>query len=63
MKDTAKLRYKRKLKQKNITFYLHEADLYEFTKGLNFQAFVKSLIREKMLQEQIEERGYDNVQD
>lgn len=52
--------YKRKLKTKTITFYLHERELYEFTKQMNFQRFVKSLIREKMIAEQLEERGYDN---
>jgi hypothetical protein len=55
--NNAKRRYKRKVRQKTITFYIHEAELYEYTKSLNFQAFVKSLIREKMLKDQMEERG------
>ena len=63
MKNNAKARYKHKTKTKTITFYLNEKALYEFTKGINFQAFVKKALRDKMLEEQIEERGYEDAQD
>ena len=54
--------YRKKLKTKTITFYLHEMELYEYTKGMNFQAFVKSLIKERMIKEQMEERCTDDYE-
>lgn len=44
---TSKKKYKAKCKTRIVTFYLHEQDLYEFSKSINFQAFIKMALRER----------------
>lgn len=41
MKDNAKNRYKKKCKVRTITFYPNDKDIYEVSKSINFQDFVK----------------------
>lgn len=43
--NKAKRNYKSKCKSRNIDFYLHEQDLYEFSKTINFQKFVKDMLQ------------------
>lgn len=42
--NKAKTNYKRKCKSRKVDFYLHEEDLYNFSKSINFQAFVKNAL-------------------
>ena len=46
----AKTNYKRKCKARKVMFYLNEHDqaLYNFSKTLNFQAFVKNALIDAM---------------
>lgn len=46
--NKAKRNYERKCKSRNITFYLHEQELYNFSKTINFQAFVKLCLKCEM---------------
>ena len=43
--NKAKRNYKSKCKSRNIDFYLHEQDLYNFSKEINFNKFVKDMLR------------------
>lgn len=43
--NKAKRNYKSKCKSRNIDFYLHEQDLYNFSKSINFNKFVKDLLK------------------
>ena len=43
--NKAKRNYKNKCKSRNIDFYLHEQDLYNFSKTINFNKFVKNALR------------------
>lgn len=43
--NKAKRNYKRKCKTRIVTFYLHEQELYEFSKSINFQKFVKGMLQ------------------
>lgn len=54
--NEAKRNYKKKCKTRNIDFYLHENDLYEFSKSINFQKEVKDFLRR--LKEYVEKYGY-----
>lgn len=47
MKNCIK-KYRKKLKSKLITFYLHEEDLYNYAMSINFQKFVKEALRKEM---------------
>lgn len=47
--NKAKKNYKNKCKRRNIDFYLHEQDLYNFSKTINFQAYVKLWLKWEML--------------
>jgi len=46
--NKAKRNYKSKCKSRNIDFYLHEQDLYNFSKSINFNKFVKDLLKTAM---------------
>lgn len=43
--NKAKRIYKSKCKRRNIDFYIHEQDLYIFSKTINFNRFVKNALR------------------
>ena len=43
--NEAKTKYNKKCKSRIITFYLHEGDLYEFSKKINFQKEVKGFLK------------------
>lgn len=43
--NKAKRNYKSKCKSRIIDFYLHEQDLYNFSKEINFNKFVKDMLR------------------
>lgn len=43
--NKSKRNYQHKCKRRTIDFYLYEKDLYEFTKTINFQKFVKDMIQ------------------
>lgn len=43
--NKTKRNYKRKCKSRNIDFYLHEKDLYDFSKEINFNKFVKEMLK------------------
>ena len=43
--NKSKKDYKSKCKTRTITFYLHEKELYNFSKTINFQAFIKSCLK------------------
>ena len=43
--NETKRNYRKKLKSKLITFYLHEKELYEFANAINFQQFVKTCLK------------------
>ena len=47
MKES-KRKYQKKLKSKLVTFYLHEGNLYEYAKTINFSRFVKEALKEAM---------------
>lgn len=38
--------YKKKLKIREVTFYLHEIELYNFSKTINFNGLVKDALKE-----------------
>lgn len=40
----AKQNYAKKCKQKIVTFYMCDKDLYEYAQTINFQAFVKDAL-------------------
>ena len=44
--------YKAKCHSRIIDFYIHEANLYEYTKRINFQGEVKAFLKSKMKGEQ-----------
>ena len=50
--NKAKANYKKKCKARKIVFYLneHEQALYNFSKTINFQAFVKNALVEAMIE-------------
>lgn len=43
--NDAKLNYKKKCKSRKVDFYLHEEDLYKFSKQINFNKFVKDMLK------------------
>lgn len=43
--NKAKRNYKSKCKSRIIDFYLHEQDLYNFSKEINFNKFVKDMLK------------------
>lgn len=45
--SNARKRYSKKTKQKNITFYIHEKELYDFACEINFQKFCKDALRDE----------------
>lgn len=47
MKESKK-KYQNKLKSKLVTFYLHEGDLLNYAKTINFNQFVKKALKEAM---------------
>lgn len=47
--NEAKTKYNKKCKSRIITFYLHERDLYEYSKTINFQKRVKDVLKEDIL--------------
>lgn len=56
----AKRAYKKKLKIREVTFYLHEEDLYNFSKTINFNGLVKDALKEAKRQvefNEVEERN------
>lgn len=56
----AKRTYKKKLKIREVTFYLHEEELYNFSKTINFNGLVKDALKEAKRQvefNEIEERN------
>lgn len=46
--NEAKKKYKNKCKVRQVTFYLHETYLYEFSKRINFQKLVKEALEREM---------------
>lgn len=40
-----KRRYKNKCKKRQIVFYLKDDEIYQFSKSINFQKFVKTALR------------------
>lgn len=44
--NDAKRKYAKKCKTREITFYLHEVELYNFSKTINFSKFVKTALKE-----------------
>ena len=44
----AKKKYQKKLKSKIVTFYLHEEAIYNFSKTINFNRFVKKALKDAM---------------
>ena len=55
--NEAKKNYKSKCKRRNIDFYLHEQDLYNFSKEINFQAFVKLCLKCEMAEANARKSG------
>lgn len=49
----AKKDYRKKTKERSVTFYLHEQELYEFSKRINFAQFVKKALFKAMLLEDV----------
>jgi len=47
--NKAKKRYKNQCKVKTITFYKHDAELLNFANTINFQAFVKDMLKTGLL--------------
>lgn len=43
--NKAKRKYAKKCKSRIITFYLNEVELYNFSKTINFQQFVKLCLK------------------
>ena len=54
--NKAKQNYKAKCKKREVVFYIKDNDLYEFSKTINFQQFVKNCLRNKR---QIDEMFYN----
>lgn len=49
MKDTPQARYKRaKVETRRVDFYPADAEILEFSRGINFAAFVKEKLIEAM---------------
>ena len=44
MKEAAK-RYKKKIKIREVDFYPHDEEIYNKSKQINFQAFVKTCLK------------------
>lgn len=44
----AKVNYKKKCKSRKVDFYLHDQDLYNFSKSINFNKFVKNTLKEAL---------------
>lgn len=51
--NKSKRQYQKKCKSRNIDFYLHEKELYEFSKTINFQKFVKDKLKSQMIIEEL----------
>ena len=45
--NKAKANYKKKCKSRKVDFYIHEADLYAFSKTINFNKEVKDFLRSR----------------
>lgn len=45
MKEIQK-RYLKKIKTRLVAFYIHEQDLYDFSKSINFNKFIKEKLKE-----------------
>lgn len=43
--NKAKQNYKSKCKKREVAFYIKDNDLYEFSKTINFQKFVKETLQ------------------
>lgn len=41
-------KYQQKCKRRTITFYLHEKELYEYSKKINFNKFVKEQLKDAL---------------
>ena len=41
------MNYKKKCKSRKVDFYIHEADLYAFSKTINFNKEVKDFLRSR----------------
>ena len=54
--NKAKKDYNSKCKTRTITFYLYEKELYNFSKTINFQAFIKLCLKRE-LKERIIKNG------
>ena len=44
----AKVNYKKKCKSREVDFYLHDQALYNFSKTINFNKFVKDMLKTAM---------------
>lgn len=49
--------YRKKCKRRYIDFYIKDQDLYEFSKTLNFQDFVKICLKCEMIEEEMHRLG------
>ena len=56
MKENQK-RYKHKCKQRVVTFYLCDKALYEYSKTINFSAFVKEALAQQYTLEKTQWAG------
>lgn len=55
--NETKRNYKNKCKSRIIDFYLHEENLYNFSKTINFQAFVKLCLKCEMAEANARKSG------
>lgn len=55
--NKSKKNYKNKCKRRNIDFYLHEEDLYKYSKTINFNKFVKDCLRCEMWHDKLKKDG------
>lgn len=63
--NKAKQNYKSKCKKREVVFYIKDNDLYEKSKTINFQQFVKNCLRnktqiDKMFNEILNTPEYEN---
>lgn len=43
--NKSKTNYKKKCHSRKVDFYIYEADLYAFSKTINFNAFIKAMLK------------------
>lgn len=55
--NEAKTKYNKKCKSRIVTFYLHERELWEYSKRINFQKRIKDILKEDILKDVIKKGG------